>query len=72
MSEEYYVSRWKHPDKGWLKSTMQKQPTLEQAQRQYDQDRNYFYDDVEIQLVKVTEEIVATGAGLSRRGRAAS
>jgi hypothetical protein len=71
-STEHYITRWKHPEKGWLTSTMPKRPTLEQAQKQFDHDRDYFYDDIEIQLVKVSEEIITTGKGLSKRGRAAS
>lgn len=63
----YFLTRWKHKEKGWLTSTMENKPTKEQAEKQLKQDVNYFYDDIQIELVEVTERVIQTVRGSNQR-----
>lgn len=70
MEEEmtaYYITRWKHPEKGWINSCYSQTPTKEEAEKQLEADKNYFYNDIEINLVRVTEEIITVVNGRNER-----
>lgn len=70
MEEEmtaYYITRWKHPEKGWINSCYSRTPTKEEAEKQLEADKNYFYNDIEINLVRVTEEIITVANGRNER-----
>ena len=62
----YYIVRWKHPEKGWITSTFNK-ASKEQAEAQMERDVNYFYSDIPVQLVKVTERVITEMRGLQDR-----
>lgn len=64
---EYYIVEWQHSEKGWMKSTLGPKPTKEEAEEQLKRDIGYFYNNIEIRLVKVTEEVVKTVKGSQER-----
>lgn len=66
----HFIVRWKHPNQGWITSTMPDRPTKEGATEQLARDVVYFYNDIEIQLVEVTETVIETRRGSSERGKA--
>jgi hypothetical protein len=65
----YYYTRWKAAkSENWYKSTtFSDEPTYEQAKEQLQNDMTYFYDDVVIELVKVTETVEVTTKGTQKR-----
>jgi hypothetical protein len=63
----YYLVRWKHPDGRWITSTMGDRVDLAYAKEQLKRDIDYFYTDIEIELVAITEEVVSTHKGSQPR-----
>lgn len=68
MQKIYYIVRWyDNQKKVWYKSTMQDYPTAEQAEEQLKADRAYFYNDIQIELVEVTERVMQVVPGNNKR-----
>lgn len=67
----YYITRWKvkGSTEPWRVSTMPKRPTFEQAELQLKDDTDYFYNDIELQLVRVEETVLRTSQGTAWRGK---
>lgn len=68
----HYIVRWWHPENGyWVKTTLGKEPSEEEARKQLERDIKYFYDDIAIELVRVemtTMETVKGGGGPRKKG----
>jgi hypothetical protein len=54
----YYRTRWKHPQRGWIESTAEEEATEAQAQQQLNRDIDYFFDDIEIEMVRISETVI--------------
>lgn len=68
ITNTYFIVRWLNPRNGKLQtSTMQDRPTREEAEEQFQRDVGYFYDDVGIEFVEVTETVTKTGRGTHPR-----
>jgi len=60
----YYITRWQDTKTGaWHISTMEGKPTLAEAQEQLKKDVAYFYDYINIQLVRIEENVVSEHKG---------
>lgn len=62
----YYKVKWREPQTGrWIESWG---PLNEVEARKYlAKDIDYFYSDIQIQLVKINEEVIETHQGTSKR-----
>lgn len=69
MTETYYITRWKgqDPKDEWHTSSMGRKLTEAQAREQLTNDIGYFYRDIEIQVVRVTEEVMEIHHGSQPR-----
>lgn len=66
--EKHHIVQWRPPGGGdWIRSTLEDRPTEEQARRQLASDVGYFYSDIEVRLVRVTEEVVEEHHGSNER-----
>lgn len=66
---KHWIVRWHHPDGRWLVTTLGAKPTEADARAQLRDDIGYFYDDIEIHLIEVTETVVETVWGSNKRGK---
>lgn len=64
---EHYIVRWRGKPEGKWNISWPNNMTREEAEEMLAKDIAYFYDDIEIQLVKVMEEVVSSHSGSHRR-----
>ena len=62
MCEKHYITRWRAPNNPY-RGTSERSSTMEAAEKQLKDDIDYFYDNIEIQLVEVTEKVIKTAKG---------
>lgn len=68
MPTEYYTVRWKDPRDGvWHDSCLNSENTLARAEEQLKRDKAYFYSDIQIVLVKISEVVEQTVYGVNQR-----
>lgn len=66
----YYHVQWFNKEKNkWMNSTVPAQPTLMQAREQLQDDIRYFYDDIQIRLVRVEETTIEEHKGSNKRSK---
>lgn len=67
----YYVIRWKgKADEDWHYSlSHSSRSSLKEMRRWLPKDLGYFYDDITIEVIEVTERVMETYQGSQTRGR---
>lgn len=67
----YYCIRWKgKADRDWHYSlSHNSRSSLEEMRKWLPNDIGYFYNDITIEVIKVTEEVIETHQGSQSRGK---
>jgi hypothetical protein len=73
MQQGYYIIRWKGPhDKDWhISWSHDSKMNITAARKRLADDIGYFYDDIEIQLVRVAEKVVSVRKGSNPKAQPA-
>ena len=66
-TETHYLVRWADPKEGRWRTTTCGEPTEAEAFAQFAADVAYFYDDIEIQLVRVELTVLQEARGANKR-----